>query len=498
MYLLVFAASLALALVTTPMVIWLATGVNAMDRPGVRTVHSRPIARIGGIAIYLSVVIPIVAIQSIEQARQAFLPMSRQLVVLAATATIVFAIGLIDDLRGLPARVKLTIESISALVLYASGISISSIEVNERFTLNLGLSGIFLTWLWIVGITNAVNLSDGLDGLAAGISAITCAVISIFSLYHENVVMAILTLSMLGGLCGFLAFNFHPARVFMGDCGSLFVGFSIAAASVACLTKSSTIVALTLPMLAMGVPIFDTLFSILRRFLERRSIFAPDKDHLHHRLLAMGLNQEKAVLAIYGATLVGTGLGLMMMVWRDVMALCIFCCIAVLILFFRLAGAVQFNQVLDRLRHKYAHASQKRHMQRVFEELQLHFRHATGLEQWWQAVCQAGRSLGLESIDLIWFDGQGKRQQKSWHKGSRSCDGGHLVTMYLPISKDQPIHCRIAIPAGPSLEWAGQKVAFFGRLVDESRPAITSVQVPVKRPKASKRPSPGLARPAKI
>jgi UDP-GlcNAc:undecaprenyl-phosphate GlcNAc-1-phosphate transferase len=459
------------------MVIWLAKHINAMDRPGVRTVHSRPIARIGGLAIYTAVAIPMVAIQFLEgPTRQAFWSMSRQLSMLAVTATIVFAIGLIDDLRGLPARIKLAVESISAIALYVSGVSISSIHINGCIEIHLGSFGMILTWLWIVGITNAVNLSDGLDGLAAGISAITCAVISVFSIYQENLVMAVLMLSMVGSLCGFLVFNFHPARVFMGDCGSLFVGFTIASASVACLTKSSTVVAVALPMLAMGVPIFDTLFSILRRFLERRSIFAPDKGHLHHHLIQMGLNQTRAVLIIYAATAIAAGLGLVMMVWRDSTIICLLGCMAMLIVFFRIVGAVRFRQVIDKLRQKYTYASQRRQMERAFGDLQLHFKHAKDPEQWWQAACQAGRSLGLESIDLVWLDRLGNRQIRTWRMRPQPCQSDRLVTICLPISQaeGQYVQCRIVLTPGPSLEWAGQKGALFGRLLDESRPAITS------------------------
>jgi len=308
-YLCVYMGAVFVALAITPAVIALARRVDAVDRPGVRTVHTTPIPRIGGVAIFVSAISLILPVLFLDnRIGDAFREAHFQVSVLLAAATLIFIVGFIDDLRGLPARVKLAVELVAATVLCAVGVRVSALEITDGYLLQLGQWGAPLTILWIVGITNVVNLSDGLDGLAAGVSAVACAVIAIFAIYSENLVMAVFMLALLGGLSGFLFYNFNPARIFMGDCGSLFVGFTIASASAMCLTKSSALVGLALPVLALGIPIFDAFFAILRRFLERRSLFAPDRSHFHHRLIDLGLKQRHAVLAIYFCTCVATGL----------------------------------------------------------------------------------------------------------------------------------------------------------------------------------------------
>jgi UDP-GlcNAc:undecaprenyl-phosphate GlcNAc-1-phosphate transferase len=250
------------------------------------------------------------------------------------SATLIFFIGLADDLRGMPARIKFLAELFGAALLCLVDVQISSVGITESWTLHLGSFGCILTILWIVGITNAVNLSDGLDGLAAGISAITCGVIAIFAIKSGSIIMAVLMLALLGSLSGFLFFNFNPAKVFMGDCGSLFLGFTIASTSVMCATKSTALVGLALPALALGIPIFDTLFSMLRRFLERRGMFSPDRGHFHHRLIDLGLHQKQVVIIIYAITLLSAGLGMFMMITHSSGSIIIFACILILIMQF--------------------------------------------------------------------------------------------------------------------------------------------------------------------
>ncbi len=263
---------------------------------------------------------------------EAFRDVRLQVTALLGSAAFIFLLGLVDDLRHLPARFKLLAELAAAGTLCLVGVRIDEISLVDGYSVSLGWFGCPLTLLWVVGITNAVNLSDGLDGLAAGISAIACGVIAALAINSDNPMMAVFALSLVGSLSGFLVFNFHPAQIFMGDCGSLFLGFTIAASSVMCMTKSSAIVGLTLPALALGIPIFDTLFSMLRRFLERRSLFAPDRRHFHHRLLEMGLHQRHAVMIIYVLTLLSSGLGLLMIVTQDIGALLIFGGILLLLL----------------------------------------------------------------------------------------------------------------------------------------------------------------------
>jgi UDP-GlcNAc:undecaprenyl-phosphate/decaprenyl-phosphate GlcNAc-1-phosphate transferase len=482
LFLCVYGGALLLAVVTTPAVIWVARRINAMDLPGVRTVHGHPTPRIGGVAIFLSAVTAIVSALFLNHAAGAeFRSVRLQLGMLLGTATFIFLIGLVDDLKGLPARVKLMAELASAIALCAVGVSISRIAVTDELVLPLGDWGWVLTVLWIVGVTNAVNLSDGLDGLAGGVSAVACAVIAIFALYSHNVIMAIFMLALLGGLCGFLFYNFNPAKVFMGDCGSLFVGFTIAASSMMCLTKSSVLVGLALPALALGIPIFDTFFAILRRFLERRSLFAPDRSHFHHRLIDMGLKQRHAVMAIYAATCGAAGLGLFMMIRRDAGALILFGGILLLlVLLFRVVGAVRFRETIQQLQRKHAITVQEKRMRRTFEDLQLRFRRARDADQWWQAVCEAGEGFSFDSVSLVMTDRDGQAHTRTWRRAGCSRNGSRIVTMNLPLaahSDQKCMECQVTIMAEPSLECAGHKGALFSRLVDEHDPSTCSGQV---------------------
>ena len=279
-YLTVYLGSLVLAVLITPIVIFVARHIKAFDRPGVRTVHTKPIPRIGGVAIFLSAMCLIVSVLFLDnRIGEAFRRVELQLSTLLLAGTCIFLVGLVDDLRGLPAKVKLVTEVIAAGMLCYVGVEISALEITDGYKLHFGWLACPVTILWIVGITNAVNLSDGLDGLAAGVSAVACAAIAVFAVHSQNLIMAVFMLALLGGLTGFLFYNFNPAKIFMGDCGSLFVGFTIASASVMCLTKSCALVGLALPVLALGIPILDTFFAILRRFLERRSLFSPDRRH---------------------------------------------------------------------------------------------------------------------------------------------------------------------------------------------------------------------------
>jgi len=471
-YLCVYLGSLVLALLVTPVVIWAARRIKAVDRPGIRTVHMLPMPRIGGVAIFLSAMALIILVIFVHNSiGQAFWAARLQLVTLLGSATLIFAVGLVDDLKGLRARVKVMAELLVALVLCLVGIRISDIALTDQWVLHLGGWGCVLTVLWVIGITNAVNLSDGLDGLAAGISAVACGVIAVLAIHGGNVVMAVLMLSLLGSLSGFLFFNFNPAKIFMGDCGSLFIGFTIASASVMCMTKSTALVGLALPALALGIPIFDTLFSILRRFLERRSIFAPDRSHFHHKLIELGLKQHHVVLIIYGMTLLSAGLGMFMLVTRDSGALIIvFCILLLLLLVFRVVGSVQLRQTVAALKEKYQMAGQHRQYQVGFEQAQLHFRSVRTPEQWWAAVCNAAERMDFAWVSVKTTKKDGSIDTEVWRMAGSEPDLSKLVIMTVPFksSRAETSHeFELAICVNGSYESAGHRATLFSRLIDE-------------------------------
>ncbi len=482
-YICVYFGSAYLALLATPLVIWLARRIGAVDYPDARSVHTRPVPRIGGIAIYLSSMALIVSLLFLNNGiGQQFRAVWLQVITLLGAATAIFLVGLVDDLRRLRASVKFMVELLAAAALCGVGVRIGSVGLGGELPTSLGWLSWPLTLLWIVGVTNAVNMSDGLDGLAAGVAAIACGVIAVFAIYgstihtglaaSNDVIMALFALALLGGLSGFLFFNFNPAKVFMGDCGSLFIGFTIAAASVMCVSKSAALVGLALPALALGIPIFDTLFSMLRRFLERRSLFAPDRSHFHHRLLELGLNQRRAVIIIYIATLLAAGIGLYMLISDSVSAVIVFGGVLLLVLLmFRAVGVVRLHEVLIRLKAKYEGARQERDERRAFELLQLQFRQVHDTRQWWKAICEAATRMDFVWVSLKTTYDDGHIDTEVWRAPSAEpVDMSRLVTMTIPFKNGNPHtseEFEIAVSVNGSLEAAGRRVTLFGRLIDE-------------------------------
>jgi len=475
-YLSVYLGSAFLALVITPVVIWLSRRLNIADVPGARHMHTKPISHIGGVAILLSMMPLTVCVLFLSNViGGAFRNILLKVIVLLSAAAFMFFVGLIDDIRikGLQARIKLLAQLVAAIAVCAVGIRIRAVAVADWLTLDLGWFSWPITLLWIVGITNAVNLSDGLDGLAAGISAVVCGVIAVFAVYSGQRVMVVLMLAMLGSLTGFLFFNFNPAKIFMGDCGSMFLGFTIASSSVLCHAKSSALVGLALPVVALGVPIFDTLFSMLRRFLERRSMFAPDRRHFHHRLIDLGLKQHHVVITIYVITLLAAGLGLFMMVTRNSSSLLVFLCILLLLLLvFRIVGSIRLRETITRLQEKYALSSQMKEERSNFEAAQLDFRRAETFKQWWLAVSKAADRMGFLSLSLPLINRDGTHHKLTWQQEVKTPNFGHeeLLKVNVPLRDRRTgphLNLKAEVCKNGSLESAGRRVALFTRLIEE-------------------------------
>lgn len=268
-----------------------------MDAPNARKVHKKPIPRIGGLGIYAGFMAAIifVAIKFGLDGEQI-----RETVGLLVSGSLIVALGLVDDYKNLPAKVKLLGQIIAAAVLvFGFGVRIDFITDPFGDYIYFENLAWFATMFWLVGLTNTVNLIDGLDGLAAGVAAIASVTIMLIALEQNFVLVALLTAALAGAAVGFLRYNFHPAEIFMGDTGSMFLGFMLAGISVTGAVKSVAAIALVVPVFALGLPILDTTFAIVRRLRGGVPIFKPDKGHLHHRLLNVGFTQRQAVLLMY-------------------------------------------------------------------------------------------------------------------------------------------------------------------------------------------------------
>ena len=300
-YLASFIAALLLSLLLTRIVRNLARRRGWVAVRSAHHIHQGAIPRLGGVAIFATFAVVTVALVGVSLSWQVQpgVPAGELLKILAP-GSLIFLLGLYDDLYSVTPRVKFAVQALAAALLYAEGIG--------KFELPV-LLGFDLTWLslpltifWVLWITNAFNLIDGLDGLAAGSSLFSTFTVFAFSLSSGNLPVALLALILAGSTFGFLRFNFNPATIFLGDSGSLFLGFMLSALALAGSQKTPTIVAVALPIVSFGLPLAETTISVARRFLSGQPLFSADREHIHHKLLERGLTHKQAVMILYGAS----------------------------------------------------------------------------------------------------------------------------------------------------------------------------------------------------
>jgi len=314
-----FCIALVVVIAATPLVRRFALDIGVVDQPGKRRVHERPIPRLGGIALVLAFFAPLLVLFGLETevARQFFSEPLR-IVGLVAGAVVVCGLGVLDDVRGVRAWTKLAVQFAAASLAYLCGFRIEAVNVPWLGQLDMGVFALPITVLWIAAIINAINLIDGLDGLAGGVAFFACVSNFVVGAINHDRLVLLLSPTLGGALLGFLLYNFNPASIFMGDSGSMFLGYVLATTSImGSSVKSSTTVAILVPLIALGLPIIDTLFAMVRRFLERRPIFAADRGHIHHQLLAMGINHRRAVLILYGLSIMFTTGAILLSMGRD-------------------------------------------------------------------------------------------------------------------------------------------------------------------------------------
>lgn len=296
---LALAVAFLISFAATPMVISLAHKINAIDVPkDARRVHKKPTPLIGGLAIFYGFIVSVLCFGTLD----------REMTGILIGCVIIVTVGIIDDMSDMKAIVKLLFQILAASVVVYSGVRIEHFA-NPFYgwfgppyiVMNFWVS-VAVTVFWIVGVCNAVNLIDGLDGLAVGVSSIASMSLLALTLISNNPNVAILTAAVAGAGFGFLPYNFNPAKIFMGDTGALFLGFILACISVQGFLKMSAIISFAIPFLILGLPIFDTMYAIVRRVLTGRSPMSPDRGHLHHRLLDMGFSQKQTVAILYTMT----------------------------------------------------------------------------------------------------------------------------------------------------------------------------------------------------
>lgn len=294
--------ALVISFLMTPVVKTFAYKVGAIDVPkDARRMHKVPIPRLGGLAIFIGFMVSILL----------FVRITTEMKSILLGAVIIVVLGVVDDIMALPALLKFVIQIIAALIPATHGVVIQALSNPNIFSNNaywvLGWLSIPATVLWIVAITNAVNLIDGLDGLANGVSAISATTVLVIAILGSEAQVAIVMAALVGACVGFMPYNLNPAKMFMGDTGATFLGYILATMSIQGLFKFYAIISFAVPFLILGLPIFDTAFAFIRRIAHGQSPMRADRSHIHHRLIDMGLNQKQAVATLY---VISTILGL--------------------------------------------------------------------------------------------------------------------------------------------------------------------------------------------
>ncbi|CCO07613.1 glycosyltransferase family 4 protein [Desulforamulus hydrothermalis] len=293
--------ALVIALGVTPLVRRVAFRIGAVDRPDHRKVHSKIMPRLGGLAVFIAFAATVLLFGQLDN----------RIIGLLTGGCLIIWLGILDDTRGLPAKVKLAGQIAAAAAVVPFGIQVEFItNPFNGHLVQLGVWGVPVTVFWIISVTNAINLIDGLDGLAGGTSFIAALTLAAVTWRQAGLLggagleVVGLALILAASILGFLRHNFYPARIFLGDTGSMFLGYALSVLAVMGVAKAATAISVIIPMVILGIPLLDVFFAILRRYQSHRPIFQPDKEHLHHRMMALGLSHKQTVLAIYAINLV--------------------------------------------------------------------------------------------------------------------------------------------------------------------------------------------------
>ncbi len=331
-YLISFILSFMALVIITPILIYFGRKYGIVDKSNRRKIHRGAIPRIGGLGIAIGTLLPVVLLyyHRNDISRVFFSEISNSIVVIGCGLGISL-LGFLDDAKGVPAKYKFVFQIIIASVAWYFGFRISGLQLTFT-SFDFGAFSYPITILWIVGIINAFNLIDGMDGLSSGVAFFVSITLMVLAIYNGVLFVALISASMAGAVAGFLIYNFNPAKIFMGDSGSMFIGFILAILSIKGGSKHQTLVSLFVPIIAMGLPILDTTLAFTRRFIRKQPIFLADRQHIHHVLLSKGWNQKKVVMVLYSISLGFTLLAMLLMMLKDLEVFLILVVFAIIII----------------------------------------------------------------------------------------------------------------------------------------------------------------------
>jgi UDP-GlcNAc:undecaprenyl-phosphate GlcNAc-1-phosphate transferase len=394
-----FVISLAAGAALTPLARRLAHRIGAIDHVlSSRKVHIAPIPRLGGLAIVGAFFAPLVGLCFTgSDVGRLFLADEHQVIGLVVGGLAIVALGVYDDIFGLGARAKFTVQFAVAAFVYAMGYRIDEIANPFGAPVQLGVLGLPFTMLWVAGVINAMNLIDGLDGLAGGVAVICVATTFVAAVWQGEPLMALCMAALGGAILGFLRYNFNPASIFMGDTGSMFLGFVLATTATQTHHKSSTAVAILVPIVALGLPITDTLLAMARRYLRGAPLFHADREHIHHRLLALGLTHRQTVLVLYGASVVLAAAALVLACVTGVTAALVLAALVLCTgLVLRGLGYLRFEGAAEVLEIRRRNLDRRASVRGIAARLAT----AAELGEVWEQVREAGPALGATSVAL--------------------------------------------------------------------------------------------------
>lgn len=440
-----FIIAFVLSLGLTPLAGWLGVRFGAVDVPVARKVHTRAIPRDGGLAIAIAFFVALIASTFLTTRVSDLLILDRKQGFAVLGGVIAFGVGFFDDFHRLGPRIKFLFQVLAASLAFYGGVRIEMFSAGAAW-IHFGILSYFVTVFWFLLFINAINLIDGLDGLASGVAFFTSAVMVVLAVMQANYLAALAFAALCGALLGFLRYNFNPASIFMGDGGSYFIGYTIAALAILGSIKSQVGATLLIPLIALGVPIFDTILAPLRRFLTGRALFLPDKGHIHHILLRMGFTARKAVLLIYGASMVMCLLSIVVVnVRNEMVALVLIFLGTAIYVMTRKMGYLEylaFDKLMGWLRD-ISDVTGIKHDRRSFLNLQMVMGRSRSREELWKNTVEALEMLKFDEALLLGNEvlGGSAPAPLDWRRNGfeGNMDGHHLFKIELPLMNEKRV-----------------------------------------------------------
>jgi UDP-GlcNAc:undecaprenyl-phosphate GlcNAc-1-phosphate transferase len=423
-YVVIYLVAFTLSVFLVPIVRRLALKVGAIDLPDrVRKIHTRAVPRMGGVAIFIAFIVPVVGTYVLgatglveSQVYQVLTESSTAMSGLLAASTLILLLGIYDDVRHCRPSVKILVQTVAALVLCAVGIRIDLIR--NPFTgelIRFGWLAWPLTVFWVLAITNAINLIDGMDGLGPGVGLFVAGTMLLISIFFRVSLVGPVMAALVGAIIGFLIFNFHPAKIFMGDSGSLFVGFLLAAICIQGSIKRYTLVALLIPIVALALPIIDTLMAIVRRWSKGLPMSVPDKQHVHHRLMSLGFSQREAVFVLYGVSVILGCVALVVAVLESALSVAVAGgTIVAIIVGVHVLGGREFSaigtRILQALRRRHRRRSAWIEVYNTAAKMES----ASSVEEMWHDIGELFTELDVDSVHVSLSEAPGGRRELEW------------------------------------------------------------------------------------